>query len=104
MDSPTATLPPESLSVCPLDSLADDFRCPNGALVSIGAPLSEVSIHCDAPTSKATRTESEPGPGGAMILTEVEEWTFNEGPHRFVHLLVFRKGVLSEVKTLGYGK
>jgi hypothetical protein len=63
-----------------------------------------VAIHCDAPSAKSTRTESESGPGGATILTNVEEWTYNEGPRKFVHLLVFRNGVLTDVQTLGYGQ
>lgn len=89
---------------CPVTALADSFRCPNGALVSPGQSVSEVAIHCDAPSGRTTRTESEAGPGGATILVTVEEWTYNEGPRKFVHLLMFRNGVLTDVNTLGYGK
>ncbi|MGB4599786.1 MAG: DUF2845 domain-containing protein [Trichlorobacter sp.] len=83
---------------------ADNFRCPNGAIVSTGDSMSQVYIECDPPSFKNTRTESESGYRGATILINVEEWTYNEGPHRLVHLLVFRNGVLAEVQTLGYGK
>lgn len=83
---------------------ADNFRCPNGAIVSTGDSMSQVYIECDPPSFKNTRTESESGYRGATILINVEEWTYNEGPHRLVHLLVFRNGVLTEVQTLGYGK
>lgn len=83
---------------------ADNFRCPNGAIVSTGDSMSQVYIECDPPSFKNTRTESESGYRGATILINVEEWTYNEGPHRLVHLLVFRNGILTEVQTLGYGK
>lgn len=83
---------------------ADNFRCPNGAIVSTGATMSEVYIKCDPPTFKNTRTETKSGDQGATIVINVEEWTYNEGPHKFVHLLVFRNGKLEEVQSLGYGK
>jgi len=88
----------------PATLLADAFRCPNGALVNPGQSISEVALHCDAPTSKVTRTESQAGPNGTILVRTVEEWTYNEGPRRLVHVLVFRDGVLAEVETLGYGK
>ena len=92
------------LMFIPAMASADIFRCPNGALVSTGDSMSEVYIKCDPPSFKNTRTETEGGYKGATIVINVEEWTYNEGPHRLVHLLVFRNGVLAEVRSLGYGK
>lgn len=83
---------------------ADNFRCPNGAIVSTGDNMAEVYIKCDPPSFKNSRTESEAGHRGATILINVEEWTYNEGPHRLVHLLTFRNGILASVQSLGYGK
>jgi len=83
---------------------ADNFRCPNGSIVSTGDSMSAVYLECDPPSFKTVRTESEAGHKGATILINVEEWTYNEGPHRLVHTLVFRNGVLVEVQTLGYGR
>ena len=85
-------------------AMADNFRCPNGAIVSTGDTMSEVYIKCDPPSFKNTRTESEAGYRGATILINIEEWTYNEGPHRLVHMLTFRNGILSSVQSLGYGK
>ncbi len=85
-------------------SWADSFRCPNGAIVSVGDSMPEVFIKCDPPSFKNARTESEAGYRGATILINVEEWTYNEGPYRLVHLLTFRNGVLDQIQTLGYGK
>lgn len=86
------------------NALADNFRCPNGAIVSTGDSMSQVYIECDPPSFKNIRTESEAGHRGATILINVEEWTYNEGPHRLVHMLVFRNGILAQVQTLGFGK
>jgi Protein of unknown function (DUF2845) len=83
---------------------ADNFRCPNGAIVSTGDSMSEVYVKCDPPTFKTTRTESEAGYKGATILISVEEWTYNEGPNRLIHTLTFRNGVLQSVVTGGFGK
>lgn len=83
---------------------ADNFRCPNGEIVSTGDRLSIVAMKCDPPTYKNTRTESEGGYRGATILVSVEEWTYNEGPNRLVHILSFKNGILDSVQTAGFGK
>jgi hypothetical protein len=83
---------------------ADNFRCPNGAIVSTGDRVAEVYVKCDPPSFRDTRTESDSGRRGSTILINVEEWTYNEGPNRLMHLLVFYNGVLSEIHTLGFGK
>ena len=85
-------------------AFADNFRCPNGAIVSTGDRIAEVYVKCDPPSFRDTRTESESGYRGATILVNVEEWTYNEGPHRLMHLLVFYNGILREVRSLGFGK
>lgn len=83
---------------------ADNFRCPNGEIVSTGDRLSIVAMKCDPPTYKNNRTESEGGHRGATILVSVEEWTYNEGPNRLVHILTFKNGILDSVQTAGFGK
>jgi len=85
-------------------AVADNFRCPNGEIVSTGDRQSIVAMKCDPPTYKNSRTESEAGYKGATILVSVEEWTYNEGPHRLVHILTFRNGLLDSVQTAGFGK
>jgi Protein of unknown function (DUF2845) len=92
------------LIACSSTALADNFRCPNGAIVSTGDRIAEVYVKCDPPSFRDNRTESDSGRRGATILINVEEWTYNEGPNRLMHLLVFYNGILSEVRTLGYGK
>ncbi|MDD2501554.1 MAG: DUF2845 domain-containing protein [Geobacter sp.] len=83
---------------------ADNFRCPNGNIVSTGDSISIVAMKCDTPTYKNSRMQSEAGNRGATILINIEEWTYNEGPNRLVHMLVFRNGALESVQTAGFGK
>lgn len=85
-------------------AIADNFRCPNGEIVSTGDRQSIVAMKCDPPSYKSTRTESEAGYKGATILVSIEEWTYNEGPNRLVHILTFRNGLLDSVQTAGFGK
>ena len=83
---------------------ADSFRCPNGAIISSGDNQSIVAMKCDAPTYKLSRVETEAGYRGATIIINIEEWTYNEGPDRLVHILTFRNGLLFSIQTAGFGK
>ncbi len=83
---------------------ADNFRCPNGSIVSSGDSISEVMVKCDSPTNKIKRTDSEETFRGRVRYIEVEEWTYNEGPNTLVHYLIFRNGLLTEVKTGTFGR
>lgn len=86
------------------NAAADAFRCPNGNIVSSGDNQSIVAMKCDPPTYKVSRMETEAGYRGATIVINVEEWTYNEGPDRLVHILTFRNGTLSSIQTAGFGK
>jgi len=83
---------------------ADTFRCPNGSLLSTGDSISEAVVKCDPPTNKVKRTEGEETGRGRVRYVEVEEWTYNEGPHTLVHYLSFRDGVLVQVRTGSFGR
>ena len=92
------------LLCCTPKAYADNFRCPNGNIVSSGDSISEVVVKCDPPTNKLKRTDSDETSRGRVRYIEVEEWTYNEGPHTLVHYLTFRNGVLTEVKTGTFGR
>lgn len=38
-----------------------------------------------------------------VVPIAVEEWTYNFGPHRLMHVLRFENGYLVKIRTLGYG-
>jgi hypothetical protein len=86
------------------DAFADNFRCPNGSIVSSGDSISEVLVKCDPPTTRVKLTDSEDTVRGRVRYIEVEEWTYNEGPNTLVHYLTFRNGILTEVRTGTFGR
>jgi len=92
------------LVFCTSYVFADNFRCPNGSIVSSGDSISEVMVKCDPPTNKIKRTDSDETVRGRIRYIEVEEWTYNEGPNTLVHYLTFRNGVLIEVTTGTFGR
>ncbi len=83
---------------------ADNFRCPNGSIVSTGDSMSEVMVKCDPPTAKIRHTDSEDTERGHVRYVETEEWTYNEGPNTLVHYLTFRNGILIQVRTGTFGR
>lgn len=83
---------------------ADNYRCPNGSIVSSGDSISEVVVKCDPPTNKVKRTDSEDTAYGRVRYIEVEEWTYNDGPNTLIHYLTFRNGRLIEIKTGTFGR
>ncbi|MBK5273863.1 MAG: DUF2845 domain-containing protein [Desulfuromonadales bacterium] len=85
-------------------AFADNFRCPNGSIVSSGDSISEVLVKCDPPTNRVKLTDSEDTVKGRVRYIEVEEWTYNEGPNTLVHYLTFRNGTLTEVRTGSFGR
>jgi hypothetical protein len=92
------------LVFAPHPAFADNFRCPNGSIVSSGDSISEVVVKCDPPSNKIKRTDSEETIRGRVRYIEVEEWTYNQGLNTLVHYLTFRNGVLTDVKTGTFGR
>ena len=85
-------------------AFADNFRCPNGAIVSTGDSISTVSIKCDPPAGTFKREEPmvlDGTPRTNVVYIEVQEWTYTEGS-TLLHTLIFRNGILSEVRTGGF--
>jgi len=39
----------------------------------------------------------------AWIEVIVEEWTYNFGPHRLMRIVRFENGLVTDIRTLGYG-
>ena len=83
---------------------ADNFRCPNGSIVSTGDSISVVATKCDPPSLVTRREETVESEHHKTTYIEVQEWFYNEGPDRLTHTLVFRNGTLDSVASGGYGK
>ena len=90
------------------------LRC-GSALVSTGERKIEVLAKCGDPSNIDRRTEyliigvgppgliNTPPVGQAYLPVEIEEWTYNFGPHEFMQLLRFENGVLKEIRSLNWG-
>ena len=98
------------------------LRCDN-RVVSEGLTIAEVRKYCGAPIStqqrtvvieRALRGSSQAGfkqrNNQPLIFEErvyeevqVDEWTYNFGPRRFMSLIRFINGRVTEVEDLGYG-
>ena len=101
---------------------SETLRC-HGSIISPGATRAEVRHKCGKPTEGSMRPEyflPELSAGsrvrvdnakiteddlisGRVVYEEVEEWTYNFGPSRFVRTLTFRNGKLSTIESGRYG-
>ncbi|QEM67553.1 DUF2845 domain-containing protein [Geobacter sp. FeAm09] len=90
-------------------AFADNFRCPNGKIVSTGDSISLVSTKCDPPAGTFRREEpvtaqfdrGDGRTGTTTVYIEVQEWTYTQGS-TLLHTLIFRNGILAEVRTGGF--
>ena len=95
------------------------LRC-HGRIVSVGDRKYDVIARCGEPTWVETRQEVYAerhgldyyGYGGVSSIyadihrhrvIEIEEWTYNFGPHRLIYHLRFVDGVLERIWTGGHG-
>lgn len=92
-----------SCGLGPLAGQAHALECGNHIVV-LGDTMSAVTARCGAPTRTRSRVESRtvwvmaPGPGFAgqshTVTVQVETWTYDFGPGRFLEELEFHDGVL----------
>lgn len=99
----------------------DSIRC-GSYVVDVGSPRAEVRAKCGAPSDIYERTEyryaddtlrqrildgravtEELLQSGRVVPVQIEEWTYNFGPSRFVRYLTFENGRLKRIETGSYG-
>lgn len=75
---------------------------------NLGDTRVAVLMQCGEPFWRDQRTEEliEKQDNGTDRKTTVliEEWTYNFGPNRFMRIITFRNGAMSDVRTGGYGR
>jgi hypothetical protein len=86
-------------------ALADNFRCPNGNIVSTGDSISTVALKCDPPAYKSENSgpllfTSDDGTSHTRSVFYIE-WTYTEGS-TLLHYLIFYGGILKEVRSGGF--
>jgi hypothetical protein len=75
--------------------------------MTLGKTTAEVASRCGEPAwrerwSEERLVETAPRPLRREVIT-FEEWVYDFGPSKFIRILRFENGLLSEVKTGGYG-
>lgn len=81
--------------------------CSDGSLFSIGDSQYETFKKCGRPDSRQrhdeeVRKQSRDGLEHRITVI-LDEWIYNFGPDRLLHVLHFRDGKLVEIETRGYG-
>ncbi len=85
-----------TLLFSPLQSYADNFRCPNtGKIVEEGMNPYEVVINCGEPAAKTPLSTVNQLVGGSLVsVVQAEEWTYDFGPNQLIRKLHFENGRL----------
>jgi hypothetical protein len=85
---------------------ADTMRCETGHVVSSGDTATDVLVKCGKPTQREKRQGCrEPHMSSRRAdCATVDMWTYNFGPRRLLHSLIFKNGRLAAVRTHGYGQ
>ena len=95
----------------PTLSHAASMRCGTN-LVADGATKAHVLAKCGEPETKDFRTETievrsrDRGSDTSTAVTtqkNIEEWTYNFGPTRFMQVVIFENGVLTDVRSTTHG-
>lgn len=88
------------LVLCLMAAQAHALRCGN-KLVDRGDRKHKVLHACGEPTYRDAY--ERPIPGAYFLFNQVDVWTYNFGPRRFMYELIFEQGVLVRINQLGYG-
>jgi len=85
---------------------ANEFQC-SSLSISVGDSIAAVVAKCGEPAWKDKRKETsrERRDDGAerKVYTTVEEWTYNFGPDKFMRILTFRNGKVTNIQFGGRG-
>ncbi len=81
-----------------------------GGILTIGLSKAEVLLKCGQPTFKSTDQVIHQAQGphsgyhGIYLPVSIEEWTYDLGPTRFIRILTFKNGKLTEIRNGFYGR
>ena len=95
-----------SLIIFPATAGAATFAC-NGKIVSTGDAKTDVLMKCGEPAGRDSReevvVETIDETTKRKTTVTIDEWTYNRGAENLIRILTFRDGVLTDVRTTGYG-
>ena len=78
----------------------DSMRC-GQRLITVGDSAAEVLATCGDPSFRDV--QSVGGNSAPGVINDAEQWTYNFGPNKLLHVLHMRFGRLSKIETDGYG-
>lgn len=87
---------------------ADAVRCGN-RLISRGDHAAKVLRYCGEPDAVHSRVALRGAFARGVYLpgfveeVEIEEWTYNFGPHKLMRSVYLENGKVRDVQTLGFG-
>lgn len=91
---------------------ADALRC-GSKLVAEGDTRAAVAAKCGPPDDVVRRTRLSPAivwrhgrpyrVSDGLLEVEIEDWTYDFGPRRFMRRVRFEDGLVVRIETLGYG-
>lgn len=88
------------LAACPAPEAADSMRC-GSRIISVEARAAEVLAACGEPDFRDVLSYS--GQGLPNEWSESEQWTYNFGSNKLLHVLKLRRGRLIDIETDGFG-
>lgn len=88
------------LACAPPAQAADSMRC-GSRIISVEARAAEVLSACGEPDFRDVFSYG--GQGLPNEISDSEQWTYNFGSNKLLHVLKLRNGRLIDIETEGYG-
>jgi hypothetical protein len=77
-------------------------------IISTGDTKGDVLAKCGEPFYRTTHDEELreqlDATRSRKVVVNIDEWTYNFGPHRFLRIITFRNGLVVDIRTGGYGR
>ena len=94
------------IALLPDIGAASEYRC-EGKIISVGDTSGELLAKCGEPDWKQSHTEeivkTLDKDNTRKIIIDVEEWTYNLGPRRFMRIFKLRNGRVVAIRLGDYG-
>ncbi len=94
------------IALLPGAGIASGYRC-EGKIISVGDTSGELIAKCGEPDWKQSHTEeiikTSDKNDKRKIVIDVEEWTYNLGPQRFMRIFKLRNGRVVDTRLGDYG-
>jgi hypothetical protein len=84
------------------EKTAEPKRSCDEQVAHLGDTRTDIAARCGEPSWKDSHDEAITE-GERTVYVTVEEWTYDLGRHRFVRILTFRNGKLTQMRSGDYG-